>query len=136
MPGQDALARLHTLLARKADVWETLAAELANQHDFAAGDSTGDSADASFEASNEDMSSRLAELDFRELNQVERALARVQEGTYGLCEGGSENCQGKIPLTRLNALPYATLCINCERELEKHADWQARARKSDWRRVS
>lgn len=136
MPRQNGLLRLHTtLLARKADLWEALAEELANPHDFTAADAAGDSADAAFEASSEDMSFRLAELDFRELNQIERALARVQEGSYGLCEVASANCQGKIPLTRLNALPCATLCINCERELEKHADWQDRAGKSDWRRV-
>lgn len=136
MPRQNALLRLHaTLLARKADLREMLEEERANLRDFKAADSTGDSADAAFEASSRDMSSRLTEVDSRELAQIEWALGRLQEGTYGVCEGAGENCQKKIPVTRLNALPYATLCINCERELEKHSNGQDRPGKSDWRQV-
>lgn len=120
MPRQNALLRLHAkLLARKADLRDMLEEERANLHDFKAADSTGDSADAAFEASSRDMSSRLTELDSRELSEIEGALARLQEGTYGVCGGDGENCQRKISVPRLNALPYATLCINCERALEK-----------------
>ena len=39
------------------------------------------------------MASQLAELDSRELGQIERALGRLKQGTYGLCE----SCQKKIP---------------------------------------
>ena len=34
---------------------------------------------------------------------------------YGLCEV----CECKIPMARLNALPYATICITCQREIER-----------------
>jgi DnaK suppressor protein len=39
----------------------------------------------------------------------------MREGQYGICEA----CACSIPLTRLNALPYATLCIKCQREAER-----------------
>jgi DnaK suppressor protein len=65
------------------------------------------------------MTSQLAELDSRELSQIERALARLKQGTYGLCE----SCSHKIPIGRLNALPYSTLCISCQREMEKYPNW-------------
>lgn len=42
-----------------------------------------------------------------QLAQVERALAKMDEGTYGVCDIGGE----EIPLERLEALPYAVLCI-------------------------
>ena len=42
------------------------------------------------------------------------------------------NCQKKIPLARLNALPTTTLCINCEVELEKHTDWLNRRDADNW----
>jgi RNA polymerase-binding protein DksA len=44
------------------------------------------------------------------LNQVEEALTRIDEGTYGLCEV----CGQPIHPERLRALPYARLCIECK----------------------
>lgn len=46
------------------------------------------------------------------LHQVQAALARINSGTYGLCE----HCGREIQPERLEALPYATLCINCAQE--------------------
>jgi DnaK suppressor protein len=136
MARRDALLRLHkTLLARNAYLRKKLADELANLRDFNAGDSTGDSADVAFDTSSDEMSSQLAELDARELSQIERALARLQRGTFGICEGGSDNCQNKIPVARLNALPYTTFCIHCEREIEKHPDWSGRRGADNWDRI-
>lgn len=45
----------------------------------------------------------------QELNQVNEALARLEAGEYGLCE----SCCGLIGEARLEALPYARLCIDC-----------------------
>jgi DnaK suppressor protein len=73
----------------------------------------------------------LAELDSRELSQIERALARLKQGTYGVCEG----CQNKIPVGRLNALPYTTLCIKCQRERERDPGWEERRSAGSWERV-
>jgi DnaK suppressor protein len=132
----DALLRLHkTLLARRAALRKFLADELANLRDFKAADSPGDSVDMAFEAGSDELSSRLAELDARELCQIERALAALKQGTYGLCEGGSQNCQKKIPLARLNAVPYTTFCINCEREMEKSPNGQDRLGTGTWKQV-
>jgi RNA polymerase-binding protein DksA len=49
------------------------------------------------------------------LGAIDRALARIEEGTYGICV----NCGKPIPAERLEALPYAELCIDCKRELER-----------------
>lgn len=45
------------------------------------------------------------------LSKVEWALAKIAEGKYGICE----SCGKSIPLARLDALPYATLCVDCAR---------------------
>lgn len=45
------------------------------------------------------------------LSKVKWALAKIEEGTYGLCE----SCGRSIPLARLDVLPYATLCVDCAR---------------------
>ncbi|MDR2441789.1 MAG: TraR/DksA C4-type zinc finger protein [Planctomycetaceae bacterium] len=47
------------------------------------------------------------------LDQVNEALIRIKEGTYGICE----SCGGRIPKVRLNFLPYAALCVQCAENL-------------------
>ncbi len=47
-----------------------------------------------------------------ELQAVEHALQRINDGTYGICEMGGE----PIPLERLEARPAATLCVAHQRE--------------------
>jgi RNA polymerase-binding transcription factor DksA len=51
----------------------------------------------------------------RTLRQIDNALARLQAGRYGTCAG----CEEPIPLSRLNALPFATRCVACQEQLEK-----------------
>jgi DnaK suppressor protein len=43
------------------------------------------------------------------LSMIERALERVEEGTFGTCE----ECSGSIPKARLNALPHTPVCVKC-----------------------
>ncbi len=43
------------------------------------------------------------------LDKIQASLDRIEEVTYGACE----ECGAKIPKTRLNAIPYATLCVKC-----------------------
>ena len=93
---------------------------------------SGDAADAAFDASGEEIASQLAELESKELAQVERALRRLKQGTYGKCEV----CSVKIPVARLNALPFSTLCIKCQREMEVSGSWPDERSGEDWGKVS
>jgi DnaK suppressor protein len=70
-------------------------------------------------------------LESRELFQIERSIQRLKQGTYGVCEG----CAKKIPVSRLNALPFSTTCINCQREMEIYGSWEGRGG-ADWEKVS
>ena len=63
----------------------------------------------------DEISSQLAEVESRELTRIEYALERMRNGQFGICEG----CGTNIPMARLNALPYATYCIKCQREAER-----------------
>jgi DnaK suppressor protein len=131
MARRDALLRLHkSLLARRTDLNKKLAEDLDNLRNYTNTDPPGDSADAAFESGSDEMASQLAEIDARELSQIERALFRLKQGTYGLCEV----CQNKIPVGRLNALPYTTVCIECQREMEKYPDWDNRGH-ANWEKV-
>ena len=47
-----------------------------------------------------------------ELRQIDKALARLDAGTYGICT----SCGEKIAAERLHALPFAALCVDCAAE--------------------
>jgi DnaK suppressor protein len=133
MPRSDALLRLHkTLVGRRAELRKRIGGALRDLRTYKTSDSSGDSADLAFDTGSEEVSSQLAELEARELGQVERALGRLKQGTYGICEG----CQKKIPVSRLNALPFSTTCIDCQREMELYGTWSSRGGAGNWEKVS
>lgn len=49
------------------------------------------------------------------LGAIESALERISAGTFGDCE----ECSAKIPKARLNAIPYASLCVKCAQQVER-----------------
>jgi len=49
------------------------------------------------------------------LSEIDRALRRIDAGTYGICT----SCGREIPVERLDAYPWASLCIGCKRESER-----------------
>lgn len=57
----------------------------------------------------------LTSNDYAILRQIERALEKIQEGTYGICD----ETQEEIPLARLEAVPYATMTVKAQQKLEK-----------------
>ena len=54
--------------------------------------------------------SRLSGQEKRELDEVYAAQARLETGTFGICEG----CGRPVPLARLRALPAARTCVACQ----------------------
>ena len=133
MARRDALLRLHkSLVARRSELRKRLGGELEDLGTFTATNATGDIADAAFDSGTEEISSQLAELEARELNQIERSLHRLKDGKYGLCEG----CQMKIPVARLNVLPFSTTCIKCQREMETSPDWMDGDFGGSWDKVT
>ncbi len=73
------------------------------------------------DSAHEEVTSQMAEVESRELAKIDDAISRMSAGDYGGCEG----CGKPIPLARLKALPYATLCIKCQVKLEESGfkDW-------------
>ena len=49
------------------------------------------------------------------LDQVEAAIGRIEDGSYGRCE----ECGGQIPKSRLEAIPYAAQCVRCASQEEE-----------------
>jgi DnaK suppressor protein len=61
------------------------------------------------------LSLHLQERDRTALLQIEKALSKIHDGTYGQCEC----CGDRIGLRRLTARPFASLCIECMEEQEE-----------------
>jgi DnaK suppressor protein len=72
-------------------------------------------ADTATETYDRELDYTLEENSEHVLQEIEAALKRIEEGTYGICT----NCGKQIPEERLEALPWATLCIECQRHLER-----------------
>lgn len=130
MPRKDAMIRLHARLIRRRDALrKALTGDLESLREYASTFECGDNVDAALDTANDEISSQLAELESRELNQIEHALKRIVQGVYGRCE----YCDQKIGEVRLNALPYTNSCIECARENERRGGMLARGGADDTR---
>jgi len=112
---KEAILNMHKVLIKRRDALrKALAGDLSLLRELNA-QTSGDVVDAALDSVQDEISSQLAEVESRELARIENALQRMRDGQYGLCE----ECGCNIPMARLNALPYATMCIKCQREAER-----------------
>ena len=72
-------------------------------------------ADIGSESFAQEFSLELLQRDEATLAEIDEALDRVQAGTFGLCE----SCEEAIPRARLNAVPHARFCVDCQRKNER-----------------
>lgn len=87
-------------------------AQLVSDSGDGAGDDVADAGSKTFEREQE-MS--IAENARDLMDQVEKALAKIDDGSYGICE----SCGGAIVKARMRAFPRATLCIKCKEREER-----------------
>ena len=116
------LARRHKLLAQMR-----VAESVSHGH---AQRSPMDEIEQSIESSNEEIALRIQELRSQKVRQVEDALDQIPKGTYGKCTA----CGCRISAVRLELLPEATICVACQKELER--DRTAEDVAADWERVA
>jgi DnaK suppressor protein len=72
-------------------------------------------ADIGTDAYEQEFTLSLMETEEGTLGAIESALERIEDGTFGLCE----ECEDKIPKTRINPIPYAALCVKCAEQNER-----------------
>ena len=63
----------------------------------------------------QELTASLLGCDKDTLDQIEAALQRIEDGSYDRCE----ECGGQIPKSRLDAIPYAALCVQCASQGEE-----------------
>lgn len=61
----------------------------------------------------------IMDIEASQIGQIELALQKIEDGTYGVCE----DCDGAIAPARLEALPFASQCIECKRKSELQGDY-------------
>jgi DnaK suppressor protein len=70
----------------------------------------GDMADQASGNNEVHITLKLKQTDAKILRAIEEALARIDKGTYGICR----DCGEPIAAARLNAIPWARVCITCK----------------------
>jgi RNA polymerase-binding protein DksA len=111
--------RLLNLRARlRGDVNQMADAALNKQRTEANGDLSSmpiHMADMGTDNFEQEFTLSLMESEGATLEQIEAALERIEEGQYGECE----ECGGRIPKKRLDAIPYASMCVKCAAQFEQ-----------------
>ena len=116
---EDELAKVRDKLAAeakelRADI-ERAESDIASRLGDAVGDAGDDQADVGAKAYEREHELALTHNARELLAQTERAIGRIESGTYGVCE----SCGNAIGKARLQAFPRATLCVACKQRQER-----------------
>ncbi len=99
-----------SLLRLKQEIIDTL---VSNNEDFRAiveGLDPKDVADIASDDVDRKMLETIGSKDMKRMRLIDSALTRIEQGKYGSCM----RCGKKIPKERLEAIPYALMCIECQ----------------------
>ncbi len=88
---------------------------LRNREDIAI-EKTPDALDEVQLAGERELAIRNLDRDSNMLRQIRRALARINDGSYGICL----HCDEDISPKRVNAVPWAAYCIKCQEQVDRH----------------
>ena len=103
------------LLEEKAKILAKLERAREEQNFAREKQAVGDEVDSAVEMEMENLKVALSGMEVQRLRQIEEALRKIEEGTYGYCE----ECGEPIEEGRLLAKPFATLCISCKEAKER-----------------
>lgn len=110
------------ILSRKEEILEGIKHisedTLKKSQKDAAGDISGYTyhmADVATDTYDREFSLGIASNEREVLFELDDALKKIEEGTFGVCE----DCKSLIARTRLKAVPYARLCVKCQEKREK-----------------
>jgi DnaK suppressor protein len=67
-------------------------------------------------AGERELAIRTLDRDSNMLRQIRRALARIADGSFGVCM----HCEEDISPKRINAVPWAAYCIKCQEQVDRH----------------
>jgi RNA polymerase-binding protein DksA len=82
------------------------------------GEDISDYAETGTDAFDIQVALSLASGESQQLQEIDEALERIKNDTFGICE----MCKGPIPRRRLEAIPHAKYCLQCQNEYEKQQE--------------
>ena len=92
--------------------------EALNSRALMVGMETGDELDLASDQQDRELSLLLSGRAREKLMAINEALAKIEEGNYGVCQ----ECGEKIGAGRLKVMPLATYCVECQTKIEKEID--------------
>jgi len=104
-----------SLLKLKSEIVENLIASSNDFKEIVEGMDPKDLVDVASDDIDRKMIEAIGSQELKRLKLIESALTRIKQGKYGLCI----KCSVKIPSDRLQAIPYALMCIECKTEEER-----------------
>ena len=105
----------NTLLESKKQLLDQLMSSNAEFRQILEDMESKDVIDVAADAMDRKLLETMGTQDLNRLKLMDNALARIEQGRYGLCM----RCGKLIPQARLEAIPYAVLCIDCKSAEEK-----------------
>jgi len=113
---QDFVARMEkSLMALKRDIIANLLTSNEDFKEIVEAMDPKDLADVASDDIDRKMIEAIGSQELKRLRLIDSALSRVLQGKYGLCI----KCSKKIPQARLEAIPYALMCVECKTAEEK-----------------
>lgn len=113
---QNFVERIHKSLADlKMEIISNLIVSNENFKEIVEGMDPKDLADIASDDIDRKMIEAIGSQELKRLKLIESALTRIQQGKYGLCM----KCGKRIPQDRLEAIPYALMCIECKTAEER-----------------
>jgi len=107
--------RKKELLRMRDELQETLQLETKEFHQLFHDIATKDYEEIAHEQRDHRTVGRVDLVDRERMRRIASALYRLEEGGYGICE----SCGAEISSERLAAMPDATLCIDCQRRVDR-----------------
>jgi RNA polymerase-binding protein DksA len=104
-----------SLLGLKAEIIDNIIAGNKDFKEIVEGMDPKDLADIASDDIDRKMIEVIGAQELKQLKLIESALTRISQGKYGYCI----KCEKRIPPDRLEALPYALMCIDCKSEEER-----------------
>jgi len=104
------------LLRLKEELLSLVRATTENEKEYPSSE-VGDSIDQAADSSARELLFELNDSERHRLEDINKALQKIEQGNFGFCE----KCGEKIDKKRLEVVPYARFCINCKAQMEKPA---------------
>jgi DnaK suppressor protein len=113
---KDSIEKMKVLLlSQKREILDTLIATNADFRAIVEEMDPKDFADVASDDIDRKMIEALGSVEIKRLRAIDAALSRINQGKYGSCM----KCNKKIPPERLQAIPYAVLCVDCQKGEER-----------------